>query len=181
MTSQEYKEIFADCALIVLVLLLTLPMLCGKGREPKTELKRDTIYVYDTIRIVEPIPVKDEVVRYIEVRLPNADSGLPNELPNDSARLINKASKTERDDSVAVIAPISEKVYEDSLYRAVVRGYKPELVSLDICNTTKYYPVVEKVKVKPKITISAGVYGGFGSKGADYGLGVMVGVPIWSW
>lgn len=201
--NKEIRDIFTDIGLVVVVLLLALPLLYNGGCETKNEPKSDTIYIHDTIRIVEPMPVKDEVVGEEVVKLPKADKNIPicnelesngglsNELSNDSARLINEvskvapdtnvATKTAIEDSVAVIVPISEKVYEDSLYRAVVRGYKPELVSLDIYNTTKYYPVVEKVKIKPKITISAGVYGGFGSKGADYGLGVMVGVPIWSW
>ena len=200
---KEIRDILADIGIVVVVLVLALPLLYKGGYEPKNEPKSDTIYIRDTIRIVEPTPVKEEVVDEEVVKFPKAKSeikdelkselnipiynelesngGLSNELSYDSARLINEVSKTEREDSVAVIVPISEKVYDDSLYRAVVRGYKPELVSIDIYNTTKYYPVVEKVKIKPKITISAGFYGGFGNNGASYGLGVMVGVPIWSW
>ena len=181
---KEIRDIFTDIGIVVVVLLLALPLLSKCGYEPKNEPKSDTIYVHDTIRIVEPLPTKEEVVSEEVVKLPKAKGELKGELKSelkDSARLINEVSKTEQEDSVAVITPISEKVYDDSLYRAVVRGYQAELVSLDIYNTTKYYPVVEKVKVKPKITISAGIYGGFGSKGADYGFGIMVGVPIWRW
>ena len=182
--SKETRDILTDLLIAVVVLFASLPFFCAVHCKPDEVVKTDTVYVYDTIRIVEPVPIKEEVVGEEVVKLPKAKSELKDELksePNDSARLINEVSRTEREDSVAVIAPISEKVYDDSLYRAVVRGYNPELVSLDIYNTTKYYPVVEKVKVKPKIAISAGVYGGFGSKGADYGLGIMVGVPILAW
>lgn len=157
-----------DLAIVVVVLVIALPF-AVRSCEPKVDAvtKCDTIYVHDTIRIVEPQIVKEEVVRYDTVFFPvykELDS--ISNLTQDSAR---------------VIVPITERTYEDSTYKAVVRGYNPELVSLDIYNSTKYYPVVEKVKVKPKVVVSAGVYGGFGVKGADYGLGISVGVPILSW
>jgi hypothetical protein len=155
------KDFLMDLAIVVVVLVIALPFAI-KSCEPNEVVKCDTIYVHDTIRIVEPIHVKEEVVRYEKVYLRATDTIV-------------------KIDSIEVIVPITQKTYEDSTYKAVVRGYNPELVSLDIYNSTKYYPVVEKVKVKPKIVVSAGVYGGFGVKGSDYGLGIMVGVPIWSW
>jgi hypothetical protein len=79
------------------------------------------------------------------------------------------------------MVPITERTYEDSTYKAVVRGYNPELVSLDMYLKEVYFPKIVERKVKPKIVVSAGVYGGFGVKGADYGLGISVGVPILSW
>ena len=159
---KEIRDILADIGIVAVVLVLALPLLYKGGYEPKNKPNSDTIYVYDTIRIVEPTIIKEEVVRYEKVYLQTTDTIV-------------------KIDSVEVVVPISERMYEDSTYRAIVRGYKPELVSLDIYNATKYYPVVEKVKIKPKIAISAGLYGGFGNNGASYGLGVMVGVPIWSW
>lgn len=136
------------------------------GRAAKTKqaevIMADTIVVRDTLRIVETRVVKEEVVRYEKVYLQAIDT-------------IFKI------DSIGVIVPITERTYEDSTYKAVVRGYNPELVSLDMYLKEVYFPKIVERKVKPKIVVSAGVYGGFGSKGADYGLGISVGVPIWSW
>ena len=203
------KGFLMDLAIVAVVLLIALPFAI-KSCAPKVEeiIQHDTIYVYDTIRIVEPTPTGEDVVRCDTAAFPivkelesigklPASKNVPDievlgtqedvyvSEKDDSGTLtasyeqVNSLGKVS--DSAKVVIPITERTYEDSTYKAVVRGYNPELVSLDIYGTTKYYPVVEKVKMKPKITISAGVYGGFGSKGADYGLGVMVGVPIWSW
>jgi hypothetical protein len=173
--SKEIRDIFTDIGIAAVVLVIALPLLYKGGCEPKSEPKSDTIYVHDTIRIVEPIHIKETIVRHDTVFFP-----IYNELESTSNPTSNLTSNLTQD-SAKVVIPITERTYEDSTYKAVVRGYNPELVSLDIYNTTKYYPVVEKVKIKPKVVISAGLYGGFGSKGADYGLGIMVGVPIWSW
>ena len=119
----------------------------------------------------------------------NLTCNLTCNLEQDSARLINEvskvapdtnaATKTAIEDSVAVIVPISEKVYEDSLYRAVVRGYQAELVSLDIYRQHTYYPVVvEKEHDPPNIVVTIGPSVGFGNKGFYYGLSLNVGVPI---
>jgi hypothetical protein len=164
------KDFLMDLAIVVVVLVIALPFAI-KSCEPNEVVKCDTIYVHDTIRIVEPIHIKETIVRHDTVFFP-----IYNELESTSNLTSNLTQ-----DSAKVVIPITERTYEDSTYKAVVRGYNPELVSLDIYNTTKYYPVVEKVKIKPKVVISAGLYGGFGSKGADYGLGIMVGMPIWSW
>lgn len=169
--SKEIRDIFTDIGIAAVVLVIALPLLYKGGCEPKSEPKSDTIYIHDTIRIVEPINIKETIVRHDTVFFP-----ISNELESTSNLTSNLTQ-----DSAKVVMLITERTYEDSTYKAVVRGYNPELVSLDIYNSTKYYPVVEKVKVKPKIVISAGLYGGFGSKGADYGLGIMVGMPIWSW
>lgn len=148
---------------LVLVVSVLLNVLLA-GRAAKTGqadvVRADTIVVRDTVRIVEARVVKEEVVRYDTVYLQSTDT------------IVNM-------DSIGVMVPVTERTYEDSTYKAVVRGYNPELVSLDIYRqqTTVYRQQTRK----PKVVVSAGVYGGFGAKGADYGLGISVGVPIWSW
>lgn len=159
-------------AVLMVSVLLNL-FLARRGYERTDEdVRVDTLVVRDTVRIVEPIHIKETVVRYDTVwfeRYPLR--------PSDSSSL--KGDSAEPSDSIEVMVPITQKVYEDSLYKAVVRGYNPELVSLDIYRqqTTVYRQQTRK----PKVVVSAGVYGGFGVKGADYGLGISVGVPIWSW
>lgn len=163
-------------ALIVSV-LLNVFLATIVNRQRTTDISADPIVVHDTIRIVEPIHIKETIVRHDTVFFP-----ISNELESTSNLTSNPTSNPTSNliqDSAKVVIPIIERTYEDSTYKAVVRGYNPELVSLDIYRqqTTVYRQQTKK----PRITISAGVYGGFGTKGADYGLGVMVGVPIWSW
>jgi hypothetical protein len=76
-----------------------------------------------------------------------------------------------------VVIHITERTYEDSTYKAVVRGYNPELVSLDIYNSTR---TITKTK-QPKVVVGIGPYVGFGNKGFNYGVAVNVSMPIWSW
>ena len=133
------------------------------------DVRSDTIVVRDTVRVVEPILVTEEVVRYEKVMLPVVDTIVR----------IDTIVKIDAIDSVEVVVPITEKIYEDSTYKAVVRGYNPELVSLDIYRqqTTVYRQQTKK----PKVVVGIGPYAGFGNKGFNYGIAVNVSMPIWSW
>ena len=173
--SKEIRDIFTDIGIAAVVLVIALPLLYKGGCEPKSEPKNDTIYIHDTIRIVEPTHIKETIVRHDTIFFP-----IYNELDSSSNLTSNLTSNLVQD-SVEVVIPITERTYEDSTYKAVVRGYNPELVSLDIYNTTKYYPVVERVKVKPKVVVGIGPYAGFGNKGFNYGIAVNVSMPILSW
>lgn len=162
------KDFLIDLAIVVVVLVIALPFAI-KSCEPKVDevVECDTIYIHDTIRIVEPIHIKETIVRHDTVFFP-----VYKELDSIS-------NLTSNQDSAKVIIPITERTYEDSTYKAVVRGYNPELVSLDMYLKEIYFPKIVERKMKPRVVVSAGMYGGFGVKGADYGLGISVGVPIW--
>lgn len=164
------KDFLLDLAIVVVVLVIALPF-AVKSCEQKVDdvVKCDTIYIHDTIRIVEPIHIKETIVRHDTVFFP-----VYKELESTS-------NLTSNQDSAKVVIPITQKVYEDSTYKAWVSGYNPRLDSLHLYHKDVYYTVMVKQSVKPKVVVSAGVYGGFGAKGADYGFGISVGVPIWSW
>ena len=111
------------------------------------------VTIFDTIPYPMPVPKDSLVIRYITEKLPNSTE--------------NKSSGTEADDfstgkshfspengniaqenipdSVSVKIPITQKIYEDSLYRAYVSGYRPSLDSLiffprhDITTVTNRY------------------------------------------
>lgn len=147
----------------------------------------DTVWIHDTITITKPVYIKQEVVHhdsvYMAVVKPNVE---PNDtLDNQFAD--HRTNGTPCDylltsiDSVRVVVPITERTYQDRRYKAVVSGYDPKLVSLDIYSERSVVHHTEVVKKTPKIALSAGVYTGFGSKGFDYGIGVTLGVPVWSW
>jgi hypothetical protein len=152
---------------VLAVSVLLNVLLVGRGYERSDEdVRGDTLVVRDTVRIVEPVYIKEEVIKYEKVMLPVIDT-------------IVKIDTIDRADSVEVMVPITERVYEDTTYRAVVRGYKPELVSLDIYNSTKTITIT-KTK-QPKVVVGIGPYAGFGNKGFNYGIAVNVSMPIWSW
>ena len=73
----------------------------------------DTVTVVDTIPYRYPVPRDSAVVRYETVRLMVADTARIT--ITDTVRVA---------DSVAVVVPITQRVYSDSLYRAYVSGYR---------------------------------------------------------
>lgn len=95
--------------------------------EPTIETRVDTLVVRDTITREKPVPV----TKYV----------------HDTVRTY---FTTIQHDSVLVEVPIETRVYEeDSLYRAVVTGWRPELKELTIYPTTTTITITEKVKTKP--------------------------------
>lgn len=116
--------------------------------------KVDTLVVRDTIMRDRPVFVDRYLVRTDTVKLAVHDTTL-------------------RVDSVLVDVPIERRIYEeDSLYRAVVSGYRPSLDSLLVYRTTteitKFVPV--PVKKRWGVGIQAGY--GFSSKGISPYVGV---------
>lgn len=81
------------------------------------------VTVVDSVKKSFPVPVDSFVIRYITRSLPIAS---------------DSATKQLRSDSVKVQIPISQKVYEDTLYRAYISGYKPNLDSITIKQRTTY-------------------------------------------
>lgn len=82
--------------------------------------------IYDTIPYFQPVPKDSIVIRYQNVKLPVISS-------NNNTDELHGASGSDTGiilDSVNVEVPITQKVYEDSLYRAYVSGYNPNLDSL---------------------------------------------------
>lgn len=159
-------------ALIVSVLLNLYLVQRGCERITEEVARIDTIVVRDTVRAIEPRYITQRVVRYDTVYVPEKSV-----LGTQDSLNVPESGEM----GTQVVLPITQRVYEDSTYKAWVSGYGPRLDSLHLYHKELYYPVMIKQSVKPKVVVSAGVYGGFGVKGADYGLGISVGVPIWSW
>lgn len=98
-------------------------------KQPEIINKTDTVTVtkIDTEFVETPVPIYKEVIRteYLAV-----------------------TDTIVRNDTAFVPIPIERKVYQDSTYRAVISGYKPNLDSLWVFNTTKYITVTNTVKTK---------------------------------
>lgn len=178
-----------------------------KGGFNDEDRSNSTLVVTDTTNIIAPTAASEQLLRYDEVVLERADKGVEGcgkkekdekrnvvlkgesgkleascetALVSDNERLTSDTASCQQvSDSVRVVVPITERTYEDSTYRAVVRGYMPELVSLDIYGqrTTVYRQQTKK----PKVVVGIGPYAGFGNKGFNYGIAVNVSMPIWSW
>lgn len=167
----------------------------------------DAVVVFDTTCVSEPTAVSERLLGFDTIPLERADKGsegcgkkekdekrnvvLKGEsgklevscettLVSNNKRLTSDTASCQQvSDSVMAVVPITERTYEDSIYKAVVRGYNPELVSLDIYKqqTTVYRQQTRK----PKVVLGIGPYAGFGNKGFNYGIAVNVSMPIWSW
>ena len=177
---------YVTVMMLVVSVLLNVLLAGRAAKTGQTEVVRaDTVVVRDTVRVVEDRVVKEEVVRYDTVFFPVVESELKSEPKGElkNIPIFNELDSISNltQDSAKVVIPITERTYEDSTYKAVVRGYNPELVSLEVYRRIVYIDRIEAIGKRPRVVVTAGVYGGFGVKGADYGLGISVGVPIWSW
>lgn len=104
---------------IAAVLLFVGAFLAGRWtkRCPQSIMEiRDTVTVVDTLVREIPVPYPVEIVRVDTCYLPGTV---------DTVR-------------IPVAVPIERKVYETNDYRAVVEGYRPELVSMDIYRQTQF-------------------------------------------
>ena len=110
--------------LLCISVVLNIVLYIEHGRN-KSEKVCDTtkVTVVDSVKKSFPVPVDSFVIRYITRSLPIAS---------------DSATKQLRSDSVKVQIPISQKVYEDTLYRAYVSGYEPNLDSITIKQKTTY-------------------------------------------
>lgn len=146
-------------------LILVIPFLVGfligyssHFRRPgETLVERvDTLTVHDTIMRETPVFVDRYLLRTDTVKLAVHDTTL-------------------RVDSVLVDVPIERRIYqEDSLYRAVVSGYRPSLDSLMVYRTTT--EITKFVAVPQKKRWGIGVHAGYGF--SRQGISPYVGVGV---
>jgi hypothetical protein len=101
-------------------------MSCHKGKEVI-----DTITYRDTISYYKPIPKEHVKLRYDTIHLQSnkQDVGFATEQVTDSGAIKIL-------DSTKVVIPITQKVYEDSTYKAWVSGYNPNIDSIFVYQKT---------------------------------------------
>lgn len=116
------KKVLGVLLCISVVLNIVLYIEHGKIKSEKV-CDTTKVTVIDSVKKSFPVPVDSFVVRYIAKSLPVARDSATKQLGNDS---------------VKVQIPISQKVYEDTLYRAYVSGYEPNLDSITIKQRTTY-------------------------------------------
>lgn len=138
-------------AIVILSFLLLVSVIANlsfwiRDGSPDVEERKET-YI-DTIPYRKPIPVDSVILRYVTERLPTkkeSENGKLNITPSDSLAL---AVAEIVGDSVDVVLPITQKVYEDSTFRAYVSGYRPALDSIEIYRKSE--TIYIKSSTKPK-------------------------------
>ena len=135
-------------------------------------VRRDTLIIRDTLRIDRPVPVREEVVRYVTVRVAADSSNLAN-IGKDSADVLTD------DTAQTVVLPITQQVYHDTAYTAWVSGYAVALDSIEVYPRTLIVRQTALPAAKPR-RWSVGVQGGYGltPKGLQPYVGVGVGFRI---
>lgn len=143
--------------LLIIILIITCFRCCVSSKTKKEPIQqKDTITIIkrDTIRIIEPQPVIQYVDRIVRDTLYSVDSIL-----------------------VPVDVPIETKVYQDSNYRAVISGYRPELDSISIFNKNQIHTINKITNKTKKWSISPSIGMGYGmfSKRFDMYVGFSIG------
>lgn len=142
------KALIIVSVILGISIVLNLILLFSKNKELESfeEVSREV--KVDTIPYYEPIPVDSFVIHHVTERLP---VGSRNDLRDESITahvVIDTVGIANVPDSVSVVLPITQKVYEDSLYRAYVSGYKPALDSIFINQRTETIYIRSPVKTK---------------------------------
>ena len=123
----------AIAIIIIMSILSSILGWIGRGywdRRHSLPPQIDTVWRHDTIRLVVAKPVGTIAAKLPVVREEGAPLQARDTLPapdhfRDTTKMIIR-------DSVQVEVPIEQKTYEGENYRAVVQGFRPELLSIDI-------------------------------------------------
>lgn len=144
-------------AIVILSILLIVSLVANLAyyiRDGPPEEKEHRETYIDTIPYRVPVPVDSCVIKYVTDTLPLAGAS-EYALIGDTTALVEKSVT----DSATVIIPITQKVYEDSLFRAYVSGYHPALDSIEIYRKSE--TIYIRSPTKPK-RWSVGIQAGLG-------------------
>jgi hypothetical protein len=132
----------------------------GRGGSGYAETRTDTLVVRDTLRDTVLIPVERLTVRVDTVWLTS---------PGDTVRL-------------EVEVPIERRVYATADYRAVIEGFRPELVDMSVFRATTRITRETLLHPTPR-RWSAGVQAGYGitPRGPVPYIGVGIQYTVLSW
>ena len=167
-------------AIVFLIIAWILGIIPDTG--PNKEITKRTTFV-DTIRYSVPVPKDSVVIRYVTAQLPKTESKLPNDVNKSpqNGELLPKTHKIGENlckdeiipDSANVVIPMTQTVYEDSVYTAYVSGYQARLDSLIF---RKKREVVTITKWKPPKRWNVGIHAGYGV--TRHGMEPYIGIGI---
>ena len=180
----------------ILVVLAAFGGCIGRGaweRRHTKPLQADTVcvWIHDTVKLVETKPAGTVVVKLPVVVRDTIKTAQNDNLLAESAIFLQKEpldtaavsfSWSHENglprDSVQVEVPIEQKTYEGENYRAVVQGFRPELVSIDIRQQT--VTVTEYKRKWWSVTIGPQLGYGFTPAGWQpyAGIGITAGISF---
>ena len=153
----------------ILIVLLSLAVLFLWNRQQELSglPHPDTTEYVETIPFYYPVPRDSVIKRYKTVKLPIKKDSC--EVKQDTCIL----------DSAEAVIPITQKIYEDNLYRAWVSGYDAKLDSIEIYSRTREIrkPVLFPAKRK---RWGLGLQAGYSYPNGLY-VGVGVSYNLWQW
>ncbi len=165
-------------SLFILVFLLIASIVANVLLWKRSQIEEHREIFIDTILYHQPVPVDSLVVRYVTEKLPLATKPT---VPVDTVSIdtLVTVSRGETKDSVEVVLPITQKVYEDSTYRAYVSGYHPALDSINIFRRNEV--VYIRSPTKPK-RWGIGIQVGYGitPKRAELYIGIGISYNLFS-
>ena len=160
-------------ALFLASLLLNVHHYTGGTEEPNRDTIKTTFV--DTIPYYKPVPKDSTVIKYVTATLPKADDkedNFPNKTVTELTESVQKFPESGKNlqdsvqnfgktvpDSVNVVIPITQKVYDEDTYTAFVSGYNPSLDSLIFKMPREVVTIKEYSKPK---RWSVGVQVGYG-------------------
>ena len=152
------KKIFV-WIVIVLAIMLGASLLWNYKQYRDLQQKPDTVKVKTTVRVRdntfhEPEPVREGDVRivYVPVKRDNDTTKVKKKTTEDTLKIVG--------DSVEI--PITQKVYEDSLYTAYVSGYRQSLDSITVRERIVTTTITERKLQKQFRRWNVGIVAGYG-------------------
>ena len=151
----------------VIVIAVITSFLLGRkvgreGREVVIKTKVDTLVVFDTIRIKEPLIVERRVVDTMTVEVVDY-------------KVVH--------DTAFVNLPREEVEYRDSSYRAVVSGFLPRLEEIEIYRQDRVVTIETVKTIREKTRWGLGIQAGAGisTQGIVPYVGIGVNYNLLSW
>ena len=155
----------------ILIVLLALAVLFLWNRQQKLSMlsQPDTTEYVETIPFYYPVARDSVVIRYKYAKLPVKKDTCTSKRDTCLASV----------DSVEVELPITQKIYEDSLYRAWVSGYNAKLDSIEVYSRTREIRIPVLVPAKRK-RWGLGLQAGYGYPASWYvGVGITYNLLQW--
>lgn len=177
----------ATIGLIGIVIGFLLGILTHKKLNPCVELpvvavEADTVIVRDTLRLEVPQAENKGVKRrdtvWLQIRTQDTtktENGT--NLPTDT---VKDDTQPRLEPSGAITIPIEQKEYKTDDYKAVIEGWRPALVSMEVYpKVTTITNTVTRLR-SPRWGVTLGVGAGYdGSKVVPH-VGATVGYVLWS-
>lgn len=159
------------CAFLILMWVMVIAILASflygrkvgrEGREVVIKTQVDTLVVFDTIRIKEPLIVERRVVDTMMVEVVDY-------------KVVH--------DTAFVNLPREEVEYRDTSYRAVVSGFLPRLEEIEIYRQDRIVTIetVKTIKEKPRWGLGIQAGAGISTQGIVPYVGIGVNYNLLSW